>query len=398
MCCAKRNRRIRDAFGAGNELCGNVAAGVCHDTRCAIEHSGTITADDFCGRSRGGQFAKHFGAQRDHLATLNGGDNLRIRFRAPVITARGTRQTGRHNRAGRFSHCFASTIQPTPGQNSLMTRELEAGSVVLITGAGMGMGELYAHRAAQTGAAGIALWDINREQVERVAADLTKRGVTARAYVVNIADREAVAQAAEQTLADFGHVDVLINNAGVVRGKRFWEHDSERDIEFTMQVNALAPMWITRAFLPSMMTRGHRARILNIASAAGTLANPGMSVYASSKWAMIGWSESLRLELEADNHPQITVTTFCPSYISTGMFAGARGPLLTPIMTPEKAVTAAWNGMMAGAPMVTRPWTVKLAMALRGVLPTRAWDAIAGRVFHVYSSMDKFTGRPGSAS
>lgn len=279
-----------------------------------------------------------------------------------------------------------------------MTRELEAGSVVVITGAGMGMGELYAHRAVASGAAGVALWDINREQVERVAADIEKRGITARTYVVDVADQNAVAQAAEQTLADFGRVDVIVNNAGIVRGKRFWEHDAQRDIALTMQINALAPMWITRAFLPSIMNRGHRARILNIASAAGTLANPGMSVYASSKWAMIGWSESLRLELVADNHPQITVTTFCPSYISTGMFAGAHGPLMTPIMTPQKAVAAAWNGMMAGTPMVTKPWTVKLAMALRGVLPTRAWDAIAGRVFHVYSSMDAFTGRPDANS
>lgn len=277
-----------------------------------------------------------------------------------------------------------------------MTRELEAGSVVVVTGAGMGMGELYAHRAVASGAAGVALWDIDREQVNRVAADLTRLGVTARAYVVNVADRKAVAKAAAQTLADFGRVDVLINNAGIVRGKRFWEHDAESDIELTMQVNTLAPMWITRELLPAMMKSGRRARILNVASAAGTLANPGMSVYAASKWAMIGWSESLRLELEADKHPQITVTTFCPSYISTGMFAGARGPLLTPIMTPKKAVDAAWNGLLAGRALVMKPWTVKLAMALRGVLPTRAWDVIAGRVFHVYSSMDAFTGRPGA--
>ncbi|NLA66010.1 MAG: 3-oxoacyl-ACP reductase, partial [Leucobacter sp.] len=76
-----------------------------------------------------------------------------------------------------------------------------------------------------------------------------------------------------------------------------------------------------------------------------------------------------------------------------GMFAGARGPLLTPIMQPQQAVRAAWRGMVAGKPMVLRPWTVKLAMALRGVLPTRAWDVVAGGVFQVYSSMDRFTGR-----
>jgi len=162
----------------------------------------------------------------------------------------------------------------------------------------------------------------------------------------------------------------------------------------TMRINTLAPMWLTRELLPTMIADGSRPkRILNIASAAGTIANPRMSVYAASKWAMIGWSESLRLELRRSGYERFGVTVFCPSYISTGMFAGARGPLLTPIMTPERATRAAWEGMLAGTPVVSKPWTVKLAMALRGVLPTRLWDAIAGRVFHVYSSMDRFTGR-----
>lgn len=276
------------------------------------------------------------------------------------------------------------------------------GSTVLITGAARGMGELYARRAAREGAAAIALWDVDAERVEALAAELGGTAVAAsggrrpevRAYVVDISDREAIRQAAQRTRDELGDPDVLINNAGIVRGALFWEHDAERDIELTMRVNALAPMWLTREVLPAMIAdRSRPKRILNIASAAGTLANPRMSVYASSKWAMIGWSDSVRLELVREGHGHVAVTTFCPSYISTGMFAGARGPLLTPIMRPGQAVRAAWEGMVAGTPMVTKPWTVKLAMALRGVLPTRAWDAVAGRVFHVYSSMDRFTGR-----
>lgn len=277
-----------------------------------------------------------------------------------------------------------------------------SGATVLITGAARGMGELYARRAAREGAAAILLWDIDGERLEVLAAELRRkphavaggRPPEVRAQVVNIADREAVRQAAASCLTEFGVVDVIINNAGIVRGALFWEHEAEHDIELTMRINALAPMWLTRELLPAMIAERIRPkRILNIASAAGTLANPRMSVYAASKWAMIGWSESLRLELVREGHEHIKVTTFCPSYISTGMFAGARGPLFTRIMTPMQAVRAAWRGMINGTPMVTKPWTVKLAMALRGVLPTRVWDAVAGRVFHVYSSMDHFTGR-----
>jgi all-trans-retinol dehydrogenase (NAD+) len=79
-----------------------------------------------------------------------------------------------------------------------------------------------------------------------------------------------------------------------------------------------------------------------------------MSVYAASKWAVIGWSDSLRLELEQQGHHHLKVTTFCPSYISTGMFEGARGPLLTPLMTPEDAVGRAWRAA-AGQPQLIAP-------------------------------------------
>ncbi|WP_176387080.1 SDR family NAD(P)-dependent oxidoreductase [Leucobacter sp. 7(1)] len=281
-------------------------------------------------------------------------------------------------------------------------QDVMRGATVLITGAARGMGELYARRAAREGAAAIALWDIDTERAEVLAAELAQTPATVRGgssprvrvFDVNVADREAILRGVAETRSELGDPDILINNAGIVRGALFWEHDAERDIELTMRINTLGPMWLTRAVLPAMIADTSRPkRILNIASAAGTLANPRMSVYASSKWAMIGWAESLRLELESEGHRHVAVTTFCPSFISTGMFAGARGPLMTPIMTPPQAVRAAWNGMLAGTPMVLKPLTVKLAMAFRGVLPTRAWDIVAGRVFRVYSSMDKFTGR-----
>jgi len=256
------------------------------------------------------------------------------------------------------------------------------------------MGELYARRAVAAGAAAVALWDIDVDAATALAADLSRSGVDVRGYRVDVSQRGEIAAGVERVRADFGAPDIVINNAGIVRGTPFWEHEPERDIEATMRINALAAMWLTREVLPDMIADTSRPkRILNIASAAGTLANPHMSVYAASKWAMIGWGESVRLELEAHGHRHIMITTFCPSYVSTGMFAGARGPLLTPIMTPRTATAAAWNGMLRGTPLVMRPWTVKLSMALRGILPTAAWDFLARNVFKVYSSMDEFTGR-----
>jgi short-subunit dehydrogenase len=271
-----------------------------------------------------------------------------------------------------------------------------AGSRFLITGAAMGMGRLYAERAVAEGAETVILWDINKEALTettralRVHADNTQEIVP---MLVDIGQRTAIEKAAAKVIADHGGVDVIINNAGVVRGTYFWEHENERDTEFIMKINALAPMFITHEFLKGMIDGKRPSRIVNIASAAGTLSNPKMSVYASSKWALIGWSDSVRLELKQQGFDNVKVTTVCPSYISTGMFEGVKGPLMTPIMQPEYVVNRVWNSMRAGKPMLMLPWTVHLSKVLKGILPQSWFDAIAGNIFGVYNTMDKFTGR-----
>ena len=270
------------------------------------------------------------------------------------------------------------------------------GSRFLITGAAMGMGRLYAERAVAEGAETIILWDINKEALTettkalRVHADNSQEIVP---MLVDIAQRTAIEKAAAKVIADHGGVDVIINNAGVVRGTYFWEHENERDTEFIMKINSLAPMYITHEFLSGMIDGKRPSRIVNIASAAGTLSNPKMSVYASSKWALIGWSDSVRLELIQQGYTNIKVTTVCPSYISTGMFEGVKGPLMTPIMKPEYVVDRVWSAMRSGKAMLMLPWTVHLSKVLKGILPQRWFDAIAGKVFGVYNTMDKFTGR-----
>jgi len=266
-------------------------------------------------------------------------------------------------------------------------------ATVLITGAAMGMGKMYAHLAVRDHAAQVILWDVNAELLRQAVAELEGRGSAIHSYVVDVSSLAAIEAAAEKVRRDVGTPDILINNAGIVRGKYFWEHDQRADIAATMAINTLALMHITREFLPAMIDGGRTSRIVNVASAAGLLANPRMSVYSSSKWAVIGWSDSLRLELAQAGHHHIKVTTFCPSYIKTGMFEGARGPLLTPLMEPAAVTERVWRAMKAGTPILMMPWTVKLSTALRGILPIAAWDVVAGRVFGVYQSMEHFTGR-----
>ena len=278
-----------------------------------------------------------------------------------------------------------------------MTRTVQ-GAKVLITGAAGGMGRMYAERAVSEHAASVTLWDRDASALARAADELgtVSRGRTAvRSYVVDVGDLGAIAKTAQRVRREVGNPDVLINNAGIVRGNQyFWETDNGEDTRPTMQVNALAPMYITREFIAGMIANAYRpSRIVNIASAAGTLANPRMAVYAASKAALIGWSDSLRLELEQADHGNVKVTTVTPSYISTGMFAGARGPLLAPVLEPEVVVDRVWRAMLAGAPLVELPWSVGLSRALRGILPTRVFDRLVGDGFGVYRSMERFTGR-----
>ncbi len=262
-----------------------------------------------------------------------------------------------------------------------------------MTGAAMGMGRLYALRAAREGAAVVILWDVDADGLAATAAEVADLGARAVVRRVDLADRESIAAAAAECAAE-GPLALLVNNAGIVRGALFWEHRPEQDIALTMDINALAPMYVTHAFLPAMMAdAGRPRRILNVASAAGTVSNPRMSVYAASKWAVIGWSDSLRLELEQQGLRHLRVTTFCPSYISTGMFDGARGPLLTPLMTPDDAVDRAWRATAAGQPQLIAPAMATLGKVLKGILPVRAWDFVGGKLFGIYSTMDKFTGR-----
>jgi all-trans-retinol dehydrogenase (NAD+) len=270
-----------------------------------------------------------------------------------------------------------------------------AGKVVLVTGAAMGMGRLFAQRAVLEGASDVVLWDINEPELEATATALARRGTEIRTDVVDVGDRATVRAAAAAVTEALGGVDVLVNNAGVVRGNHyFWETDPERDTAFTMHINALGPMAVAREFLPGMIESGGECRLVNLASAAGLTANPRMASYAASKWAVVGWSESVRLELEQAGFDHVKVTTVCPYYIKTGMFEGATSAPLLPLLEPEDVVDETWRAMLKGKPFLVMPRTVLLSEAFKGIVPIWMRDFLAGKVLGVYHTMDDFHGHP----
>jgi all-trans-retinol dehydrogenase (NAD+) len=265
------------------------------------------------------------------------------------------------------------------------------GKNVLITGGAMGLGKLYAARAVAEGASAVVLWDVNEEALRTTAAELEAAGGKVRYDAVDVTSQDAVAAAAARVLADTGTIHVLFNNAGIVRGNcYFWENDP-KDFLATVNVNSIAPMLVAREFLPAMIKSGTECRLVNIASSAGLNAIPRMAAYVGSKWAAVGFSDSVRLELEQAGYRQVKVTTVCPAYINTGMFDGAKGILFTPMLEPENVVKESWAGMLTGEPFVIMPWTAQLTKVLGGVLPVKLRDMYMRRA-GVYNSMDEFAG------
>lgn len=268
------------------------------------------------------------------------------------------------------------------------------GKNVLITGGAMGMGRLFAERAIAEKAAAVVLLDVDEATLNDTLDQIADGPSEVSGYIVDVSDAGAVADTAAAVLDEVGRIDVLVNNAGVVRGNHyFWETDLQRDAKFTIDVNTLAPMYVAHAFLPGMIAASGDCRMLNMASAAGFTPNPRMAVYAASKWAVIGWSDSLRLELKQAGHDHVTVTTACPYYTRTGMFDGASSAPLLPILEPAEVVDQAWKAMLAGRSFVVMPKTVMLSEMLKGVVPIDVRDFIADRVIGVYHTMDDFTGR-----
>jgi all-trans-retinol dehydrogenase (NAD+) len=265
---------------------------------------------------------------------------------------------------------------------------------VLVTGAASGIGRLLALRCAGLGAT-VTIWDLDAAGGEAVAAEATaRRPGRARAFACDVSDRAQVYARAEEVRAKAGPVDILVNNAGVVSGRELLELDDER-IERTFAVNALAPFWVTKAFLPAMVARGS-GHVVTVASAAGLMGSPRKTDYSASKFAAVGFNEALRLELKR-SAPGVKTTIVCPFYVDTGMFAGVktRFPLLLPILREEDVVERILKAVQHDRPQVVMPWMVSTLPAMR-LLPVGAFDRLAG-FFGITVAMDEFTGRDGGA-
>jgi short-subunit dehydrogenase len=260
---------------------------------------------------------------------------------------------------------------------------------VLITGGASGIGKLMGRMALEKGARCFIIWDININGIEATRQELSKYGKV-EGYVVDVSKYEIVEEVYKKTIKECGDIDILINCAGVITSNKTFDQQTVDEMTRTMNINTLAPMFVTRVMLPDMLKRNH-GHICNITSAGGMLSNPKMSVYAASKWGAIGWSDSVRIELQ-EMKSNVRITTVAPYFINTGMFDGVKSPII-PILKPEYVSRKVLRAIEKNKNFAGIPFGFHFIRFWQAFLPTRVFDFFFGKVFGIYHAMDQFTGR-----
>ena len=266
---------------------------------------------------------------------------------------------------------------------------------VLITGGASGIGKIMGRMALERGASTLIIWDINPQNISLTINELSQYGKV-RGYIVDVSRNDLIIETYNKVKAECGNVDILINCAGIVTSNKTFDQQTTDEILRTMNINTIAPMLVTRAILPDMLRRrtGH---VCTIASAGGMLGNPRMSVYGASKWGAIGWSDSMRIELQA-NKSKVHVTTVAPYYINTGMFDGVKSRII-PILKPEYVSKKVIRAIEKNRTFCGIPFGFHFIRFWQFILPTRIFDWLFGEVMGIYHTMDNFTGRkPASAA
>ena len=260
---------------------------------------------------------------------------------------------------------------------------------VLITGGASGIGKIMGRMALEKGAKCFIIWDINLVGIEATRKELSKYGKV-KGYVVDVSNNEIVNVAYRKTVEDCGDIDILINCAGIITSNKTFDQQTPDEIVKTMNINTIAPMFVARAMLPDMLKR-NRGHVCTIASAGGMISNPKMSVYAASKWGVIGWSDSVRIELQ-EMKSDVHFTTIAPYYINTGMFDGVKSRII-PVLKPEYVAKRVIRAIEKNKAFRGIPFGFHFIRFWQAILPTRVFDFFFGQVFGIYHTMDQFTGR-----
>ncbi|HUF03967.1 MAG TPA: SDR family NAD(P)-dependent oxidoreductase [Aridibacter sp.] len=264
-------------------------------------------------------------------------------------------------------------------------------SVVVITGAASGIGRALAFRFANEGVRGIAVADVNLPGLEETLGSLEALGADCLAVETDVSELRSVESLAAAVVGRFGTATHIINNAGVAMVGRTSEVSFE-DMEWLFGINFWGTVYGTKVFLPILQEQGH-GHIVNISSVFGLMAPPGQATYCASKFAVRGFTESLRHELEGTD---IHVSCVHPGGIRTDIVRkarqGANAPdedkRIAPVIfdkvartSPEAAAEVIVNGIKAKDPRILIGNDALKISAIQRLFPTRYFkilDRISG--------------------
>ena len=259
------------------------------------------------------------------------------------------------------------------------------GGVAVVTGAAGGIGAALAGNLARRGC-GLALADVNAASLAAVAAQAREAGVAVSEHALDVADKGAVAALPGAVLARHKRVTILVNNAGVALGGTF-EQVPPEDFEWLFGINFWGVVNMTRAFLPALRQQ-QAAQVVNMSSIFGIVAPPGQAAYAASKFAVRGFSEALRHELEGS---PVGVTVVHPGGVRTSVDLNARrggvtqaeadmqrhisATLLT--LPPEDAAARIVRGIQRREKRVLVGRDARQVAMIQRLFPVDHWPAIA---------------------
>jgi NAD(P)-dependent dehydrogenase (short-subunit alcohol dehydrogenase family) len=268
------------------------------------------------------------------------------------------------------------TLLPFDGSGERALAKAVAGKTVMVTGASSGIGEAAARLIGEAGAT-VLLVARGEAQLERIAGEI---GPGAHALPCDLTDLEAIDAMAERAIADFGGVDVLVNNAGRSI-RRSVELSSERfhDFERTMQLNYFASVRLILRLLPGMREKGG-GQVINVSSAGVQTRTPRFSGYIASKAALEAFSDALQAEVHGSG---IRITTISMPLVRTPMISPTEHYGSFPSLSPEEA------GKLIGEAIVGRPRRVAppfahLVGAIDKVSP-ETMDAVRHRGYRMFS-------------
>ncbi len=265
----------------------------------------------------------------------------------------------------------------------------------VVTGGAMGIGLATVTKLLEKGC-NVTVWDLNEVAINIAKNELAKYKGKIFFHQCDVTDKAKVYELAEIAKQEMGEVHILINNAGYVKGG-YLEDQPDEDWEKTIDVNLTSLIYTTKAFLSDMYEQ-NEGFIVNISSASSMLGVSQMAVYTATKWAVWGFTESLRFEALTKGKKGVKFSSIHPSYLAKGMFEGAKlnflGNLIVPLVKSHEVIAKAIviDALKKEKTCIKRPRTVRLAVLFRGILPDKLFQKVIV-LLGIHKSMSGWKGR-----